>query len=36
MKLAEEKGKIVCVTYGFSGFDLLSQMRSMVLNGRHW
>ena len=32
-KLAEEKGKIVCVTYGFSGFDLLSQMRSMVLNG---
>ena len=32
-RLAEEKGKIVCVTYGFSGFDLLSQMRSMVLNG---
>ena len=32
-RLAEEKGKIVCVTYGFSGFDLLSQMRSMILNG---
>ena len=32
-KLAEEKGKIVCVDYGFSGFDLLSQMRHMILNG---
>lgn len=32
-KLAEEKGKIVCVNYGFSGFDMLSQMRHMILNG---
>ena len=29
-KLAEEKGKIVAVTYGFSGFELLQQMRAMV------
>ncbi len=32
-RLAEEKGKIVCVTYGFSGFDLLYQMRSMIADG---
>lgn len=32
-KLAEEKGKVVCVTYGFSGFDLLLQMRSMITSG---
>ena len=32
-KLAEEKGKIVGVTYGFSGFQLLLQMRSMIENG---
>ncbi|MDD6986383.1 MAG: Gfo/Idh/MocA family oxidoreductase, partial [Butyricicoccus porcorum] len=32
-RLAEEKGKIVCVTYGFSGFELLQQMRSMVTSG---
>ncbi len=32
-RLAEEKGKIVCVTYGFSGFDLLYQMRSMIAEG---
>ncbi|MGN1013914.1 MAG: Gfo/Idh/MocA family protein [Butyricicoccus sp.] len=32
-KLAEEKGKIVCVTYGFSGFDMLYQMRHMIENG---
>ncbi len=32
-KLAEKMGKVVCVTYGFSGFDLLMQMRSMVENG---
>ena len=32
-KLAEEKGKIVCVTYGFSGFELLQQMRAMIKNG---
>ena len=32
-KLAEEKGKIVCVTYGFSGFPMLKQMRAMVERG---
>ena len=32
-KLAEAKGKIVCVTYGFSGFELLQQMRAMIKNG---
>ena len=32
-KLAEEKGKVVCVTYGFSGFDLLLQMRAMIERG---
>ncbi len=32
-RLAEEKGKIVCVTYGFSGFDMLYQMRSMIADG---
>ncbi|MGI6546334.1 MAG: Gfo/Idh/MocA family protein [Fastidiosipilaceae bacterium] len=32
-KLAEEKGLIVGVTYGFSGFQLLLQMREMVKNG---
>ena len=31
--LAEKKGKIVGVTYGFSGSQLLLQMRSMVQNG---
>ena len=33
-KLAEEKGKIVCVTYGFSGFEMLQQMRAMVTSGK--
>ena len=33
-KLAEEKGKIVAVTYGFSGFELLQQMRAMVTSGK--
>ena len=33
-KLAEEKGKIVAVTYGFSGFDMLKQMRAMVTSGK--
>ena len=32
-KLAEEKGKVVCVTYGFSGFELLLQMRAMIERG---
>ncbi len=32
-RLADEKGKIVCVTYGFSGFDMLYQMRHMVESG---
>ena len=32
-KLAEEKGKIVAVTYGFSGFPMLKQMRAMVRDG---
>lgn len=32
-KLAKEKNRAFCVTYGFSGFDLLSQMRAMILNG---
>lgn len=32
-KLAEEKGKLVCVTYGFSGSQLLLQMRHMVKTG---
>ncbi|NDL66438.1 Gfo/Idh/MocA family protein [Anaerotalea alkaliphila] len=32
-KLAEEKGKIIGVTYGFSGHQLLLQMRQMVENG---
>jgi len=32
-KLAEEKGKIIGVTYGYSGNPLLLQMRSMVKNG---
>lgn len=32
-KLAEEKGKLVCVTYGFSGSEMLQQMRYMVLSG---
>ncbi len=32
-KLAEEKGKLVCVTYGFSGSQLLLQMRHMVKEG---
>lgn len=32
-KLAEEKGKIVGVTYGFSGFQLLLQMRKMIEDG---
>ena len=32
-KLAEEKGKVVCVTYGFSGFPMLLQMRAMVQSG---
>jgi len=32
-RLAEEKGKIVCVTYGFSGFPMLKQMRAMVRDG---
>lgn len=31
--LAEKKGKIVGVTYGFSGSQLLLQMRQMVKNG---
>lgn len=31
--LAEEKGKIIGVTYGFSGSQLLLQMREMVANG---
>ena len=31
--LAEEKGKIIGVTYGFSGSQLLLQMREMVVNG---
>lgn len=32
-KLAAEKGKLVCVTYGFSGSQMLLQMRQMVKNG---
>ena len=32
-KLAEEKGKIVAVTYGFSGFPMLKQMRAMIRDG---
>ncbi len=32
-KLAEEKGKVVCVTYGFSGWPMLKQMRAMVEGG---
>ncbi|MDR0887057.1 MAG: Gfo/Idh/MocA family oxidoreductase [Clostridiales Family XIII bacterium] len=32
-KLADEKGLIVGVTYGFSGHPLLLQMRQMVQNG---
>lgn len=32
-KLAETKGKIVGVTYGFSGNNMLLQMRDMVKNG---
>lgn len=32
-KLAEEKGKIVGVTYGFSGYQLLLQARQMIANG---
>ena len=32
-KLAAEKGKIVGVTYGFSGFQLLLQMRDMIKAG---
>jgi predicted dehydrogenase len=32
-KLAEEKGKIIGVTYGYSGNPLLLHMRSMVKNG---
>lgn len=31
--LAEKKGKIVGVTYGFSGYQLLLQARSMIANG---
>lgn len=32
-QLAEEKGLIVGVTYGFSGHPLLMQMRAMIANG---
>ncbi len=32
-KLAAEKGKLVCVTYGFSGFEMLQQMRHLVTSG---
>ena len=32
-QLAEEKGKIVAVTYGFSGFPMLKQMRAMIRDG---
>ena len=32
-KLAKEKNRAFCVTYGFSGFDLLMQMRAMIQNG---
>ncbi|MDR1617201.1 MAG: Gfo/Idh/MocA family oxidoreductase [Syntrophomonadaceae bacterium] len=32
-KLAEEKGKIVGVTYGYAGHPLVFQMRAMVKNG---
>ena len=32
-KLAEEKGKIVGVTYGFSGNQMLLQMRDMIAEG---
>lgn len=32
-RLAEEKGKIIGVTYGFSGHPLLLQMREMVKRG---
>lgn len=32
-KLAKEKNRAFCVTYGFSGFDLLYQMRAMIQNG---
>ena len=32
-KLAAEKNRFVGVCYGFSGFDMLYQMRHMVLNG---
>lgn len=32
-RLAEEKGKIVGVTYGFSGYQLLLQARQMIANG---
>ena len=31
--LAEKKGKILGVTYGFSGYQLLLQARSMIANG---
>lgn len=33
IRLAEEKGLIVGVTYGFSGHPVLMQMRQMVANG---
>ncbi|SDI38309.1 Gfo/Idh/MocA family protein [Alteribacillus bidgolensis] len=33
-ELAEEKGKIVGVTYGFSGHQLLLQMRAMIEQGK--
>lgn len=32
-KLAEEKGKIIGVTYGFSGHPILMQARAMIENG---
>ena len=33
VKLAKAKGKICAVNYGYTGYPLVRQMRSMVLNG---
>lgn len=33
-KLAEEKNRVVCVNYGFSGFPMLLQMRHMIAEGK--
>ncbi|MDO4547601.1 MAG: Gfo/Idh/MocA family oxidoreductase [Clostridia bacterium] len=32
-KLADEKNRVFCVNYGYSGFDLIMQMRHMVKSG---